>query len=182
MEMHLSSMPQSKLDGVFSTQRQTGTLYVSTVLNLQSLVEIESAQDHGKTLTDGSWEFDYAIDPFTNSTLPETTLRAAVLGGESCMWSPHFDSANFMTEAFPRAAAVAERLWSEQSVTDVDYARTRLHEWRCRLLRRGLATGPINGGQPVGGSGTAGPFPPTHFGGFCASGPWEPSYTPPFAL
>ena len=25
--------------------------------------------DHGKTLTDGSWEFDYAIDPTANSTL-----------------------------------------------------------------------------------------------------------------
>ena len=46
--------------------------------------------DHGKTLTDGSWEFDYAIDPFGNSTLDEATLYKSVLGGESCMWSPHF--------------------------------------------------------------------------------------------
>ena len=52
--------------------------------------------DHGKTLTDGSWEADYAMDPYANSTLPEAELDAAVLGSESCMWSPHFDSANLL--------------------------------------------------------------------------------------
>ena len=92
-------------------------------------------------------------------------LSKAVLGAESCMWSPHFDSANFLVEAFPRAAAVAERLWSKRSVTDVEDARARLHDWRCRLLRRGLPTGPVNGGVPSGASGHAPPSPPTTFGG-----------------
>ena len=36
--------------------------------------------DHGKTLTDGSWEFDYAVEPFANSTLDDATLNKAVLG------------------------------------------------------------------------------------------------------
>ena len=36
--------------------------------------------DHGKTLTDGSWEFDYAVEPFANSTLSDATLNKAVLG------------------------------------------------------------------------------------------------------
>lgn len=79
--------------------------------------------DHGKTLTDGSWEYAYGLEPYANSTLPGAQLDAAVLGSESCMWSPHFDSTNFMTEAFPRAAAVAERLWSPRVVTDVADAR-----------------------------------------------------------
>ena len=136
--------------------------------------------DHGKTLTDGSWESDYAMDPFANSTLPEATLNSAVLGAESCMWSPHFDSANFMIEAFPRAAAVAERLWSARSVTDVTDARARLHEWRCRLLQRGLATGPVDGGVPSGASGKAPWSPTTTFGGHCEGGPWQPYYSPPF--
>ena len=86
------------------------------------------------------------------------------------MWSPHFDSANFLVEAFPRAAAVAERLWSKRSVTDVEDARARLHDWRCRLLRRGLPTGPVNGGVPSGASGHAPPSPPTTFGGAFGSG------------
>ena len=84
--------------------------------------------DHGKTLTDGSWEYAYGLEPYANSTLPGAQLDAAVLGSESCMWSPHFDSTNFMTEAFPRAAAVAERLWSPRVVTDVADARARLQQ------------------------------------------------------
>lgn len=41
-----------------------------------------------------------------------------------------------------RAAAVAERLWSERrSATDV--ARQRLAAFRCRLLRRGLQAAPV---------------------------------------
>ena len=41
-----------------------------------------------------------------------------------------------------RAAAVAERLWSERrSPTDV--ARQRLAAFRCRLLRRGLQAAPV---------------------------------------
>ena len=137
--------------------------------------------DHGKTLTDGSWEYDYALEPYANSTLPEAQLDAAVLGSESCMWSPHFDSANFLAEAFPRAAAVAERLWSARGVRDVADARVRLHDWRCRLLQRGLATGPVDGGVPTGASGQAPPSKTTTFGGHCAGGPWEPVYAPPFA-
>ena len=41
-----------------------------------------------------------------------------------------------------RAAAVAERLWSERrSATDI--ARQRLAAFRCRLLRRGLQAAPV---------------------------------------
>ena len=75
---------------------------------------------------------------------------------------------------------MAERLWSESAVTDVADARVRLHDWRCRLLRRGLPTGPVNGGVPSGASGHAPPSPTTTFGGHCESGPWEAEYKPPF--
>ena len=77
-------------------------------------------------------------------------------------------------------AAVAERLWSERSTTSVDDARVRLHAWRCRLLQRGLATGPVAGGVPTGASGKAPASPTTTFGGHCPSGPWEQAYSPPF--
>lgn len=85
-----------------------------------------------------------------------------------------------MVEAFPRAAAVAERLWSARDVIDVSDARVRLHEWRCRLLRRGLPTGPVAGGVPSGATGKALLSPTTTFGGHCESGPWEEKYVPPF--
>lgn len=38
----------------------------------------------------------------------------------------------------PRAAAVAERLWSKDA-TDVDAAAERLADLRCRMLSRGIA-------------------------------------------
>ena len=129
----------------------------------------------------GSWEFCYGLDPYEGSTLSTAVLDKAFLGAESCMWAPYFDSTNFLTQAFPRAAAVAERLWSAATVTSVPNAQPRLHAWRCRLLQRGLATAPVYGGTPTGASGNAPPTAPTSFGGHCADGPWEAAYNPPWA-
>jgi len=109
-----------------------------------------------------------------DSSLPLGALR-------SPRQAPYFDSTNFLTQAFPRAAAVAERLWSAATVTDVTDAQTRLHAWRCRLLQRGLATAPVYGGVPTGAGGNAAPGSPTSFGGHCADGPWEAAYSPPWA-
>jgi len=128
----------------------------------------------------GSWEFVYSLDPFLNSSLPLATLNANVLGAEAAMWAPYFDSTNFLTQAFPRAAAVAERLWSAATVVDVADAQVRLHAWRCRLLARGLATAPVYGGVPSGARGTANATATTTFGNHCEEGPWEVEYSPPF--
>ena len=59
------------------------------------------------------------------------------------MWSEFVDGANSLSRLWPRASAVAERLWSLRSVNDVEEAKFRLDEFRCRLLRRGIEAAPI---------------------------------------
>ncbi|XP_075978702.1 beta-hexosaminidase 2 isoform X2 [Anticarsia gemmatalis] len=60
-----------------------------------------------------------------------------VLGGEVAMWSEYLDEQALDTRVWPRAAAVAERLWSDPS-GGVYVAEPRMQRQRARLLARGL--------------------------------------------
>jgi hexosaminidase len=69
----------------------------------------------------------YAVDPMSGaaaSLSPEEKQR--ILGGEACMWSEYVSPENIDSRIWPRTAAIAERFWSAQSVTDVDSMYTRL--------------------------------------------------------
>lgn len=89
------------------------------------------------------WPTYYACDPHSfNGT---ETQKRLVIGGEACMWGEYVDGFNLMTRTWPRAAAVAERLWSNQSVTDVNEAAPRLEQLRCTMMQRGLTVEPVNG-------------------------------------
>ncbi|EYC44836.1 hypothetical protein Y032_0448g1645 [Ancylostoma ceylanicum] len=71
--------------------------------------------------------------------------KALVLGGEAALWGEFVDGTNFMPRMWPRASAVAERLWSDAAQTKfVDAAWPRLHEFRCRMMNRGFAVEPPN--------------------------------------
>jgi hexosaminidase len=51
------------------------------------------------------------------------------------MWAEYVDGTNSLARMWPRASAVAERLWSDESVKDPEEAKFRLDEHRCRMLR-----------------------------------------------
>ena len=68
------------------------------------------------------------------------------MGGEACMWSEFVDHTALISRLWPRASAVAEKLWSNKEATvNPEDATERLEEHRCRLLKRGYQVQPING-------------------------------------
>ncbi|XP_046550141.1 uncharacterized protein LOC124259963 [Haliotis rubra] len=90
------------------------------------------------------WPKYYQCDP-ADSTFGYMIDEKKVLGGEACLWSEYIDNENMMTTLWPRASAVAERLWSAKDVRDLDTAGARLSEHRCRMLNRGLSVAQISG-------------------------------------
>lgn len=81
----------------------------------------------------------YAVDPMSGEAAKLTPeQQQLILGGESCMWSEYVNPENIDSRIWPRNAAIAERLWSPQSVTDVTSMYTRLHAVATELEWLGL--------------------------------------------
>jgi len=57
------------------------------------------------------------------------------------MWGEFQNSFTTLTTLWPRASAVAERLWSAGNVRDVQEASGRLQEQECRMMSRGHSVG-----------------------------------------
>ena len=70
----------------------------------------------------------YAVDPASGPAANLTPeQQRLILGGESCMWAEYVNAENIDSRIWPRNAAIAERLWSPQNVTDVASMYRRLH-------------------------------------------------------
>jgi hexosaminidase len=69
----------------------------------------------------------YVADPLPSSSPLTPQQRKLVLGGEICMWGEQLDEGTIDSRMWPRSAAIAERFWSPENITDVDDMYRRLH-------------------------------------------------------
>jgi hexosaminidase len=87
----------------------------------------------------------YAVDPLVGATANLTPEQERlILGGEAAMWTEFITAENIGGRIWPRAAAVAERLWSPQTVTDEASMYRRLALQQQRLPWYGLPSGAID--------------------------------------
>jgi hexosaminidase len=82
--------------------------------------------------------FHYAVDPFPSGTTLGDAERRHIKGGEACMWAEYVNPETVDSRVWPRAAAVAERLWSAADVRDALDMYRRLEATSRRLEGRGL--------------------------------------------
>ncbi|CAH1363801.1 unnamed protein product, partial [Tenebrio molitor] len=69
----------------------------------------------------GDWEKFYNCEPLDFDGTDEQKKR--VLGGEALMWGEIVNEYIIMPRVWPRASAVAEKLWSAQDVNDIEAAK-----------------------------------------------------------
>lgn len=90
------------------------------------------------------WNRLYQADPL-HFNASAAAHKQLVMGGEACMWGEWVDASNLISRTWPRASAVAERLWSPQHVNSVNQARPRFNHQHCRMQVLGLRVQPNEG-------------------------------------
>jgi hexosaminidase len=85
-----------------------------------------------------SLESHYMNDPIPKNSILSPEEKARVLGGEAAMWTELVTPLNIDSRIWPRTAAIAERLWSNESVTDMVSLRKRLKTVSYRLEELGI--------------------------------------------
>jgi len=84
-------------------------------------------------------EQHYLVDPLSGAGATLTAeQQKLILGGEACMWEEFASDESIESRIWPRAAAIAERLWSLQQVQDVDSMSRRMAAFSARLEQLGL--------------------------------------------
>ena len=80
----------------------------------------------------------YVADPLPASAPLTPEQRKLILGGEVCMWAEQLNERTIDSRVWPRTAAIAERFWSPEQVSDVDDMYRRLQVTSLQLEALGL--------------------------------------------
>ncbi|MFV5696564.1 beta-N-acetylhexosaminidase [Flavobacterium sp. LB3P122] len=107
---------------------------------------IKAAKSGFKTVLSNGYYIDlmlgiekhYLNDPIPKNTVLTPEEKARILGGEAAMWSELVTPLNIDSRIWPRTAAIAERLWSNENVTDMNSMRKRLKTISFRLEGLGI--------------------------------------------
>ncbi|MEX6687210.1 family 20 glycosylhydrolase [Danxiaibacter flavus] len=82
--------------------------------------------------------YHYLNDPQPDDADISAKQAQHILGGEATMWGEHVTPETVDSRIWPRTAAIAERLWSEKDVRDVDDMYRRLDIVSLQLEQLGL--------------------------------------------
>ncbi|MBP8256959.1 MAG: family 20 glycosylhydrolase [Opitutaceae bacterium] len=123
-------------------------LPVNTVIqSWRGMEGVRDATRHGcSTLLSNGYYLDlwwpagrhYLVDPLPENSGMDARQRTRVLGGETAMWNEWTTEERLDFAIWPRAAAVAERLWSRAETRDVADMYRRLHAFSRNLEFLGL--------------------------------------------
>jgi hexosaminidase len=83
-------------------------------------------------------ESHYLNDPMPKNNNLTAEEKARILGGEATMWSELASPMTIDSRIWPRTAAIAERLWSNENITDLGSLRKRLKTISFRLEEVGI--------------------------------------------
>ncbi|TRX22847.1 family 20 glycosylhydrolase [Flavobacterium franklandianum] len=83
-------------------------------------------------------ENHYLNDPMPKNITLTTEEKARILGGEAPIWSELVTPTTIDSRIWPRTAAIAERLWSNENITDMTSLRKRMNVISLQLEELGI--------------------------------------------
>ncbi|XP_072943029.1 probable beta-hexosaminidase fdl [Epargyreus clarus] len=113
---------------------------VRTVISHEDAWDLNSGFGAWQEVSDGapynSWQRVYEYRPWARGT-------GCIQGGEAIVWSSTLSSGGLDSRVWPRAAAIAERLWSDRPEGATRPVHARLDIQRSRLVSRGIRASPL---------------------------------------
>nr|CAH8819463.1 unnamed protein product [Trichobilharzia regenti] len=113
----------------------------------------EATEKKFNVIVTGDWNLNNLHNEYEWTKYYEQDIRefggtdeeaSLVIGGEATLWGTRVDETDVITLAWPRGAAVAERLWSKNPETIEEFSQ-RIGELRCRMLYNNIEAHPVNG-------------------------------------